>query len=115
MWLWILLIVLVVGGVATLVVVGSRVRSRQENEGDPLQDRLAESILAKGYADFIGLARMLWADPEWPRKARAGQDAAIRKCRSRCDACMELVMRGAPAFCPHWPKEYRAARQDLFQ
>lgn len=77
--------------------------------------RLAESILAKGYADFIGLARMLWADPEWPRKARAGQDAAIRKCRSRCDACMELVMRGAPAFCPHWPKEYRAARQALFQ
>jgi NADPH2 dehydrogenase len=76
--------------------------------------QLAEAILAKGYADFIGLARMLWVDPEWPKKAHAGKDQAIRKCSPRCDACMQLVMRGQPAFCPRWAKERRARRQEMF-
>jgi NADPH2 dehydrogenase len=32
----------------------------------------AESILKDKKADLIGLARMLWADPYWPKKAREG-------------------------------------------
>jgi NADPH2 dehydrogenase len=75
----------------------------------------AESILKAQKADLIGLARVLWVDPQWPQKARNGQDQAILKCSSKCDACMQLVMQGKPAFCPRWPKEKRAAYRELFQ
>lgn len=75
---------------------------------------LAEKILREGKADLIGLARMLWVDPQWPQKARRGRDRAIRKCSPRCDACMQQVMKGRAAICPRWPKEKRAVyRQRL--
>jgi NADPH2 dehydrogenase len=64
--------------------------------------------------DLIGLARMLWVDPEWPVKARKGQDKSILKCSPKCDACMKLVMQGKPAFCPKWKKEKRAEYRALF-
>jgi 2,4-dienoyl-CoA reductase (NADPH2) len=74
----------------------------------------AESILKTGKSDIIGLARMLWVDPQWPQKARRGRDASILKCSPKCNACMELVMRGRPAFCPRWSKETRKHWQALF-
>ena len=76
---------------------------------------LAESILEEKKADLIGLARMLWVDPEWPIKARQGKDRAIRKCSPGCDACLQLVMQGKPAFCPKWKKEKRKEYRALFQ
>jgi len=76
---------------------------------------LAESILAEKKADLIGLARMLWVDPQWPRKARQGRDKSIIKCSPKCDACLQLVMQGKPAFCPRWRKEYRAQYKSLFE
>ena len=76
---------------------------------------LAESILREKKADLIGLARMLWVDPEWPRKARKGLDRSIIKCSPKCDACLQLVMRGKPAFCPRWKKGKRADYKALFQ
>jgi 2,4-dienoyl-CoA reductase (NADPH2) len=75
----------------------------------------AESILNKNKADLIGLARMLWVDPEWPKKARKGEDRSIRKCSPKCDACFQLVSRGKPAYCPRWSKARRAIYQGLFQ
>ncbi|MGD8387120.1 MAG: NADH:flavin oxidoreductase [Desulfobacteraceae bacterium] len=75
---------------------------------------LAESILEKGQADLIGLARMLWVDPDWLKKAREGRDASIVKCSPKCNACMELVMQGKAAFCPKWRKEKRAEYRQLF-
>ena len=75
----------------------------------------AESILREKRADLIGLARMLWVDPEWPKKARKGEDRSIIKCSPRCDACLQLVMQGKPAYCPRWSKERRAIYRDLFQ
>jgi 2,4-dienoyl-CoA reductase (NADPH2) len=68
----------------------------------------AEAILAEGSADLIGLARMLWVDPQWPAKARAGLDGQIRKCSPKCDACMQLVIKGQPAVCPRWDKAKRS-------
>ncbi|MEN8781992.1 MAG: hypothetical protein ABF292_12900 [Desulfobacterales bacterium] len=65
-------------------------------------------------ADLIGLARMLWVDPHWPQKARRGDDRKILKCNSKCDACIQLVMKGQPAICPRWPKEKRTAYRELF-
>lgn len=45
-----------------------------------------ERLLASGVADFIGLARPLLADPEWPNKARGGRVEDIRMCIS-CFEC----------------------------
>ncbi|UCD77228.1 MAG: NADH:flavin oxidoreductase [Desulfobacterales bacterium] len=75
----------------------------------------AESILKAQKADLIGLARVLWVDPQWPQKARNGQDQAILKCSPKCDACMQLVTQGKPAFCPRWSKEKRAVYRGLFE
>ena len=75
----------------------------------------AESILQEKKADLIGLARMLWVDPDWPKKARAGRDKPILKCSPKCDACFKLVMKGRPAFCTRWKKEKRAEYSGLFQ
>jgi NADPH2 dehydrogenase len=76
--------------------------------------RLAESILRDKKADLIGLARVLWVDPEWPRKAREGQDRSILKCNPKCDACLHSVMQGKPAFCPRWKKDKREKYRDLY-
>jgi len=75
----------------------------------------AEAILKEKKADLIGLARMLWVDPEWPKKARKGSDRSILKCSPKCDACLQLVMQGKPAFCPKWDKEKRAVYRRLFK
>lgn len=75
---------------------------------------LAESIIRDKEADLIGLARMLWVDPQWPKKAREGQDRSILKCSPKCGACLELVMQGKPALCPKWKKEKREAYRALY-
>lgn len=75
----------------------------------------AESILANKKADLIGLARMLWVDPEWPKKAWKGDERSILKCSPKCDACLQLVMQGKPPYCPKWSKEKRAVYRELFQ
>jgi 2,4-dienoyl-CoA reductase (NADPH2) len=63
---------------------------------------LAERIVTEGKADLIGLARVLWTDPEWPQKVIQGREDDILQCDS-CNACTKLVMKGKPAFCPRWP------------
>lgn len=76
---------------------------------------LAESLLDKGKADLIGLARVLWADPLWVRKARQGRSKEIVACRPACNACMALVMKGRPAFCPQWEGKTREELKALFR
>jgi len=48
---------------------------------------IAETIVADGIADFLGIARPLLADPEWPKKAAEGKVEDIRKCLS-CGECL---------------------------
>jgi 2,4-dienoyl-CoA reductase (NADPH2) len=73
---------------------------------------LAEEIIAGGQADLIGLARVLWTDPEWVAKVKDGREEDILHCDPECDTCMQLVMKGKPAFCVRWPqkkmKEWKA-------
>ncbi len=77
--------------------------------------RTAAQILETGQADLIGLARVLWADPEWPRKVREGREAEILHCDPECgDACIKMVMKKKPAFCVQWPKEKRTAWKARF-
>ncbi len=66
---------------------------------------LAERVIAQGEADLTGLARVLWADPEWPQKVREGREADIIHCDPECDTCTQLVMKGKPALCVRWPHE----------
>jgi 2,4-dienoyl-CoA reductase (NADPH2) len=67
---------------------------------------LAERIISEGEADLIGLARVLWVDPEWPAKVREGREDEIIHCHCQgADACTQLVMAGKPAVCPQWPRE----------
>jgi 2,4-dienoyl-CoA reductase-like NADH-dependent reductase (Old Yellow Enzyme family)/thioredoxin reductase len=49
---------------------------------------LAESILEEGKGDFIGLGRPLWADPQWPLKAKEGRPEDIRPCIRCNDGCL---------------------------
>jgi 2,4-dienoyl-CoA reductase (NADPH2) len=77
---------------------------------------VAEGILAKGQADLIGLARVLWADPQWPQKVYQGREQEIIHCDPDCeDVCMQLVMQGKPAFCPQWPPEKTRHFKELFK
>jgi 2,4-dienoyl-CoA reductase-like NADH-dependent reductase (Old Yellow Enzyme family)/thioredoxin reductase len=51
----------------------------------------AEQILEDGSADLIAMARPFLADPEWPRKARSGKAADIRRCIS-CENCIDSMI-----------------------
>jgi len=75
--------------------------------------KLAEGIVREGKADLIGLARVLWTDPEWPRKVMQGRENEILQCDS-CNACMKIVMKGKPAFCVRWPIEQQRAWREKF-
>lgn len=47
--------------------------------GNIRDPKVAEDILAKGDADFIGMGRGLIADPEWVNKVEFGKECDIRK------------------------------------
>lgn len=78
--------------------------------------RLAEDILANGQADLVGLARVLWADPEWPQKVKEGREEEIIQCDQDCgDTCTQLVTKGKPAFCVRWPHEKMRTMKNRFE
>ena len=75
----------------------------------------ANQAIAEGKTDLIGLARVLWADPQWVQKVRDGQEADILHCDPDCgDACMQMLMKGRPAFCVKWPTEKMKAWKAKF-
>ncbi len=57
--------------------------------GDPF---VANEILQRGQADFIGLGRSLLADPEWPEKVAEGRFDDIRPCLRDMDGCINSVV-----------------------
>lgn len=61
--------------------------------GDIKHPDYAQKVLERGNADFIGLARCVLADPEWPIKAREGRVEDIRYCIS----CLECMPFGSGA------------------
>ncbi|MBW1710787.1 MAG: NADH:flavin oxidoreductase [Deltaproteobacteria bacterium] len=69
----------------------------------------AESIIEQGTADLIGLARVLLADPLWPKKAAGLIDEPIVECEPSCSLCLRRTMVGKPAFCSQWEKDRREA------
>ncbi len=59
---------------------------------------LLNEIIASGKADVIEMARALLADPELPRKARAGKAEDIRPCL-RCLACFSNLITNGQIYC----------------
>ncbi|UOZ06923.1 NADH:flavin oxidoreductase [Amycolatopsis sp. WQ 127309] len=70
--------------------------------GDPLD---ACAVLERGDADAVGLARSLFADPDWPAKVAAGTPEAIRGCPCDPAQCVRTQLTGAT--CGHWPATTR--------
>lgn len=70
---------------------------------------LAEEILATGKADFVALGRPLWADPEWPNKAREGRANEIRPCVRQGISCTgAAIMRTGVETCSVNPEFHTA-------
>lgn len=62
--------------------------------------KTANRIVEEGSADPIGLARVLFADPLWVKKASGAIRDPIIPCEAICSLCTKRVMSGKPAFCP---------------
>ena len=73
---------------------------------DPL---MADSILAQGYCDLVGMARSSLADPDMPNKAKAGQEELIRPCIRCMQGCVTSTYMQIPMRCcvnPELNKEF---------
>jgi len=69
----------------------------------------AVRVLEEKKADMIGLARVLLADPLWPKKAQGAVPEPIIRCEPTCSLCNLRLLKGKPAFCSQWDKERREA------
>ena len=67
----------------------------------------AEKILRTGMADVVGLARVLFADLLWPRKASGEIGEPIEPCIPTCSLCMKRIVEQRPAYCARWPQARR--------
>lgn len=68
---------------------------------------LAEAALASGQVDAVAMARGLLADPDWPRKVKAGQ--AFHACRYT-NVCEALDRAHLPVRCQLWMKHPSGGR-----
>lgn len=80
-------------GLSTPVVASGKIR----------RPELAETILATGKADLIGLARTALADPDWPFKVREGQEDRIIRCLC-INVCKALDENFRTVRCFFWPR-----------
>jgi 2,4-dienoyl-CoA reductase (NADPH2) len=71
---------------------------------------VAEAIIARGDADMVSLARAMLADPEFARKAAAGDRAGINICIACNQACLDHYFIGQPASCVVNPRAGRETK-----
>ena len=74
---------------------------------------VAESILAAGKADIIGMGRESLAEPEFPNKAKRGDVENIRKCVGCMQECYGGLLRGRFISCLVNPTVGRELDVDL--
>ena len=68
--------------------------------GNRINDpKAAERILALGCADMVSLGRPSIADPDWCRKAQAGDDDLIRRCLGCNQGCLANSFFNKPVEC----------------
>lgn len=70
--------------------------------GRVLTPEAAESVIAGGHADLVGVVRAMIADPEFVNKARAGRATAIRPCVGGND-CIHRGLANVPFACTSNP------------
>lgn len=63
----------------------------------------AESILQKGQADIVGLARQALADPDWFLKVKLGRGEEVRRC-TYTNYCEALDQAHRPVTCKLWDR-----------
>jgi NADPH-dependent 2,4-dienoyl-CoA reductase/sulfur reductase-like enzyme len=97
-----------------LAKVGGRLKQRVRTPiivaGRITDPRLAESIVAGGQADLVGLARALICDPEFASKAREGRGEDIRACIGCNQACIGHREVGFKVSCIQHPETGRERR-----
>ena len=81
------------------------VRGRAQHA--PRSPATAEAILRAGQADLVGLGRVIFADPLWPRKARGEIPEPMVACAPTCSLCTKRIASQRPAYCAVWPKDRR--------
>ncbi|PSU83154.1 FAD-dependent oxidoreductase [Photobacterium phosphoreum] len=64
--------------------------------GDP---QLAQDSIKNGSIDFVGLARPLLTDPEWPNKVMKNREEQIRPCIGCHDGCLQRIFNHKPISC----------------
>jgi 2,4-dienoyl-CoA reductase-like NADH-dependent reductase (Old Yellow Enzyme family) len=89
-------------GFATPVVTAGKIVSFDQAEG----------VLREGSADLVGMARALLADPDLPRKWRAGVDTESRRCVF-CPYCEDEDQHHRVVTCTLWPKDPAEHRRRL--
>ncbi len=60
---------------------------------------VADSIIAAGKADFVAMGRASLADPEFPKKAQAGEIDEIRPCIACNEGCIGILFMDQPIKC----------------
>ena len=71
----------------------------------------AESYLAEGKLDFVGMARALISDERWGAKALSGEAKKIRPCVG-ANWCMSTIFAQSPIGCIHNPSAGRELELD---
>ena len=59
----------------------------------------AETVLARGDADMVSMARPMLADPEWVNKAAQGKEDEINTCIGCNQACLDHIFALKPISC----------------
>jgi 2,4-dienoyl-CoA reductase-like NADH-dependent reductase (Old Yellow Enzyme family) len=94
---------------AHLLSKGHRVPVAVAGKLDAPRD--AERVVAEGMADFVGIARGLLADPDWPIKLRNGDADRIVQC-DYCNVCKALDGTHRTVICALWPQASVQAPKD---
>lgn len=68
--------------------------------------RLAERLVREGDADFVSMARPLFADPDLPGKLLSGKTGDVRPC-IRCNTCLAREQGGLRGYCAVNPRTGR--------
>src|SRR5262249_52951394 len=63
----------------------------------------AETVLASGICDLVGMTRAMIADPEMPKKAMAGRLDDIRTCVGASEGCIGRLRQGKSITCVQNP------------
>jgi 2,4-dienoyl-CoA reductase-like NADH-dependent reductase (Old Yellow Enzyme family)/pyruvate/2-oxoglutarate dehydrogenase complex dihydrolipoamide dehydrogenase (E3) component len=74
--------------------------------GKIMDPRMAERIVEDGTTDLVGLGRIPWADPDYPKKALAGKYDEVRQCTS-CGYCVSFFYLGLICTCAVNPVFHR--------